>query len=280
VTGPTEGGAPGAGWDCHIHVYPADATLAATAPNTPPAGADAAAFSALRGASARALVVQPSHYGRDNAATLAAAARLGGRAVIVVGAGVGEATLAAATAAGAVGARFHMARAPAVAWHELPDVAARIAPFGWAVHVQMAGPDLAAAAPVLAGLPCPVVIEHFGRPARPDDPGDPAVRAVLGLLEGGKGWVKLSAGYTLSPREDPADPDVARLAERYARAAPGRILWGSNWPHPNRERPPPPDAAILAATRSWFGVDEALLRALLVENPAALFGLAGAAPPA
>lgn len=269
-------GMPLAAWDCHMHAYEPGAKLAPTAPNAPP-GEDAAAYAAMRGgAGAQAFVVQPSHYGLDNAVTLRAAAALGGRAVVVVGAAASERDLAALGTRGAIGARFHMARSPAVRWDELPAVAARIASLGWAVHVQMAGADLAERQQELLALPCPVVVEHFGRPARPANPADPAVLAVLRLLASGRGWVKLSSSYGMSVAEDPADPAVAALARRYAAEALGRVLWGSNWPHPNRASPAPPDNAILAAPAAWFGGDAGALRALLHDNPVAL--AASAAP--
>jgi D-galactarolactone isomerase len=259
-----------------MHVYDPGAPLAPTAPNRPP-DAPAEAWRAAMGDGARPLVVQPSHYGRDNRVTLAAAARLGGRAVVVVGAEVTEAELHALATAHAVGARFHLARSPAVTLAELPEVAARIAPLGWAVHLQMPGPELAGCLPLLRRLPCEVVIEHFGRPERPADPADPAVRAVMTLLESRRGWVKLSAGYSLSDTEDPADPVVARLARRYLAAAPERVVWGSNWPHPNRTNPPPSDDAVTAAPSVWFDGDAAVLDMLLRANPARLVAGGGRA---
>jgi D-galactarolactone isomerase len=270
-------------WDCHMHAYPAAAPLAPTAPGPPPAGADAAAYRRARGAG-RALVVQPSHYGRDNGATLAAAAALGGAAVIVLAlAEATEAVLAAHAAAGAVGVRFHMARSPAVAWADLPGLAERIAPLGWHVSVQLDGPALAEALPLLRRLPAPVVVEHFGRPANPADADDPAVRAVSALLEGGRGWVKLSAPYMLAADGcDPHAPAAAALARRYAALAPGRVLWGSNWPHPNRGSLPAPDMRALAALpAAWFGAGSPRAAALLHDNPAALLAPARArlAPP-
>lgn len=269
-----------AAWDTHIHVYDPAAPLAPTAPNRPPAHAAIADYVALRGGeAARAVVVQPSHYGLDNAVTLAAAAALGGRAVVVVGPDTTAAMLRDLHQAGAIGARFHMARSPAVTWADLPGVAAMIAPLGWSLHLQARGHEIASRAALLAALPCPLVIEHFGRPDDPADPADAGATATLGLLQAGRTYVKLSAGYDFSPGNDPADAAVAALARRYAAAAPDRVLWGSNWPHPNRTTPAPPDAAIFAAPGQWFRDDKPMLRRLLRDNPAALFAAADAARP-
>jgi D-galactarolactone isomerase len=261
--------------DCHMHVYDRRYPLAPTTPNQPPSGTVAAYGRCYP--STRPMVVQPSHYGLDNRCTLAAAARLKGWSVVVVPGDVAPTTLKRFAAAGAVAARFHMVRSPAIAWADLPVVAAKIAPLGWSVHLQLAGPDLLAAVPTLATLPCPLVLEHFGRPLNASDPNDPGITATRRLLAGGRTWVKLSASYGLSAREDPADPAAAALAQLYTRDAPERVLWGSNWPHPNRTTPPPPDAEIASAPAAWFAGERRPLDRVLHANAQALLGFVTAA---
>jgi D-galactarolactone isomerase len=265
--------------DAHMHVYDRRFPLAPTAPNAPPPGAGVTAYRRRFPSVEAALVIQPSHYGLNNRCTLRAAARLGGAAVVVISGQTDAAELRRLARAGALGARFHMARSPAVSWDDLLPVARLVAPLGWRLHVQMAGYDLAERAGELAALPCAVVIEHFGRPRDASDPNDPAVTAVLRLLDQAQAWVKLSAGYGLAPNENPLDGAVMALAHRFARAAPERVLWGSNWPHPNRARPAPDDTKIAQAPETWFADDPVLLTRLLRDNPRALIADAREASP-
>ena len=100
--------------------------------------------------------------------------------------------------------------------------------------------------------------------------GHPAWGVVMDLLEAGRGWVKLSSPYSLD-QDDPLR--VRDLARALVAAASERLVWGSNWPHPNATRMPD-DAALLDALAEW-APDAAVRRAILVENPARLYGFTG-----
>ena len=158
-------------------------------------------------------------------------------------------------------------RDPAVARRLIEQAARRVAPLGWHLQVWTDAAMLAALHDYLAELPVPLVIDHFGLAATLAQ-----ARPVLSLLGGGNTWVKLSAPHRVGG-------DVDGVARAYIAARPDRLLWGSDWPHPGMGPRKPEavqpfddidDAAALARTRHWAG-DEALLRKILVENPARLY---------
>ena len=151
-------------------------------------------------------------------------------------------------------------------------MAARIAPHGWHVDVQLDGRDLPLHAARLAALPCDVVIDHVGKFMNPVPPDHAAVRALQRLLDGGRAWVKLSAAYETSQSGPPRYDDVGAIARTLAASHPERCLWGSNWPHGGRASPPS-DAALLDLLLDWVA-DDATRRRILVDNPAALYGFA------
>jgi D-galactarolactone isomerase len=267
---------PGA-CDTHMHIYgPAERyPLAPTAAKAPPFHADLAAWRAVlaRLGLSRTVVVQPSAYGADNRCTLDAVAALGeaARAVVVVTPETPDAELRRLHAAGARGARFFMMQGAPLGWEALAPVAARIAPFGWHVQLQFDGTELPEREAMIRALPCGVVIDHVGRFHPPVPPDRPQVRALLRLLETGRVWMKASAPYNTSLSGPPLYDDVTAIARAAIRTAPGRILWASNWPHPNPPDYPIEEAALLDLLGHW-APDEATRRCILVDNPASLYG--------
>jgi predicted TIM-barrel fold metal-dependent hydrolase len=220
----------------------------------------------------RHVLVQPSTYGFDNALHLAALEQAGRRArmVAVVRADAPLAELRAMAAKGVAGARANLVQGIPLTPADVAPLARRIAEAGW--HLQLfAGPEtIAALGPVLRAAPCPIVFDHFAHLPPSGWAGSPAWPVVNDLLQGGRAWIKLSSPYAL----DQADPFAVRdLAGALIAAAPERMLWGTNWPHPNAATTPD-DAALLDALSEW-GPDESTRRAILVDNPARLYGFAG-----
>ncbi len=118
------------------------------------------------------------------------------------------------------------------------------------------------------------MIDHLGRFLGPVTTGHPAFRALLALVEAGRCWVKLSAPYETSRLGPPAYEDVGAWARALvAAAAPERLLWATNWPHPGIADPAakPDEALLLDALLHWVP-DEATRRRILADNPAALYG--------
>lgn len=279
-TRPPKATAPDGACDCHFHVfgpenrYPYSASRGYTPPDA--ALDDYRAMLDVLGVS-RAVIVQPSVYGTDNACSLDAAERLGeaGRGVAVLDETVGDAELDRLHAAGFRGTRFNIESAGGVPEAQLEAVAARVAPRGWHVQVYVDGRRLPELAPRLAGLPTEVVIDHMGAMDPAAGTGQPGLAALRELLGTGRCWVKLSGAYRIDPTSAPfgaATPIARALIE----AAPDRLVWGSDWPHPQISGPMPDDGDLF----DWFldaTGDVALRRRILVDNPARLYDFAGPA---
>lgn len=273
--------APPGACDCHMHFYgPREAyPLAPTCPIPPPL-AEVEDYRALmeRLGLERVVVVQPAAYAKDNRCTLDAMAELGERArgVVVVDESASDDELAALTAAGARGIRFFMLPGGVLPWEVLETMAARVAPFGWHVQLQLDGRDLPEREAVLRRLPCPLVIDHNGKFLEPVAPDHAAFRSLLGLVDTGRCWIKVSAPYETSKAGPPLYDDVGRLAKALIAAAPERMVWASNWPHPTALDDPPDDAVLLDLLLHWTDGED-LRKRILVDNPADLYGFPEAA---
>lgn len=269
--------APPGATDCHCHVFgPYDRYPLSPGRSYTPPEASVAQYLEMLGTIglSRTVIVQPSVCGTDNAVTLDAADAIGpdrARAVVVVDEGFGAAELAAMAARGARGVRFNAVSGNGAPLEQLERLAERIAPLGW--HVQLYAPAdaMPELEPVLRRLPAPVVVDHMGgAKAAAGGAGHPGFRSLLRLLENGA-WVKLS-GYRASAAGPPYD-DVAPMARALLSAAPDRCVWGTDWPHPSLHDPAevPDDGELLDALGRW-APDEAARRAVLVDNPARLYG--------
>lgn len=256
--------------DCHHHVYDAAAPVWPGArPHAAATLADHARLMA-RLAVERQVLVQPSTYGFDNSLHLAVLREAGparARMVAVVPPDAPEAELRAMAAAGVVGARANLVQGVPLTAADVAPLARRLAGLGWHLQVFATAETIAALAPVLRAAPCPVVFDHFAQLPLRDWTSHPAWEVVAGLLREGRGWVKLSSPYSL----DQVDPlAVGDLARALVALAPGQLLWGTNWPHPNASTIPD-DAALLDALAAW-APDAATRRAILATNPARLYG--------
>jgi predicted TIM-barrel fold metal-dependent hydrolase len=219
----------------------------------------------------RMVVVQASCYGEDNRRTIDAVQELGvhrARGVVMVGAGIGERELAAMHEKGVRATRFITTAKGGPTLDQLADVAARVAPFGWAIEMYIPTSAWPEVLPVVEKLPVPVVFDHIGG-MMADTPKDDAVfRRIVALLEGGRCWTKLT-GYRPSVAGPPY-ADVAPLARYVISRAPDRCVWGSDWPHTNIEGYMPDDGDLLDQLGTWVD-DETTLHKILVDNPARLY---------
>jgi D-galactarolactone isomerase len=266
--------APAGACDCHIHIYDPAMPLAPTATSAGPAWADVDAYRLVqrRLGLTRAIVVQPTAYGADNRCTVAAIAALGRnrtRGIAVIQPDIGDAELLALDAAGICGVRFQMLPGGALPWEALAPIAARIAPLGWHIQLQMDGRLLADREAMLARLPVPLVIDHVGKFLEPVPVAHPGFQAILRLLDGGRTWFKLAAAYEVSKAGPPLYADVGALAKAAVKAAPERMIWASNWPHVSVQNPPD-DAALLDLLLDW-APDATVRQRILVDNPTSLY---------
>jgi len=269
--------APAGACDCHMHFYDIAERypVAPTAAFLPPP-ATLADYRKVRSQLGleRVVVVQPTAYGTDNRCTMDAVTELGeaARAVVVVDQSAGDDELEALTRDGARGIRFHMFQAGVLPWDVLGEMAARVHAFGWHVQLQCNGRELPERETLLRSLPGTLVIDHIGRFQDPVAPDHPAFKTLLGLLESGRVWIKLSAPYESSKSGPPRYEDVSILARELVKAAPERMLWATNWPHPGQTDPQVrDDARALDLLLDW-APDDATRDRILTENPAALYG--------
>ena len=110
------------------------------------------------------------------------------------------------------------------------------------------------------------------REPQPSGLAHPGALAMLRLVDKGRGWVKLSEPYADTKIGAPDYPDTSALARAYVQAAPDRVIWGSDWPHPT-EKEKPDDAVLFDLLANW-APDPATREKILVANPAKLFGFA------
>ena len=155
-------------------------------------------------------------------------------------------------------------------WESLEAMAARIAPLGWHINLQLDGRELPKHIEMIRRLPGNLVLDHNGKFLEPVDTANAAFHCLLDLLDGGRAWVKLAAPYETSKIGPPRYDDVSTLARALISAHPEHCLWASNWPHPN-QNPQPSSAAMLDLLLHWAD-DDATRRRILVDNPALVYG--------
>jgi D-galactarolactone isomerase len=264
---------PSGACDTHMHIYEPGYPLRAEAshPSQPGTLAHYREIQKRLGLT-RTVIVQPSGYGTDNACTLEAIGKLGdaARGVAIVDPAAPDSEIARLTKLGIRGIRYHM-RGGVLTWDTMPKMAARVAPFGWHVQLQCESQEIGEHEGILSKLPCDLVIDHMGRfdAATPAD--DRSWRAMLKFLGTGRCWVKLSGPYYGSKSGPPLYEDKARIARELIKAAPERMVWASNWPHPSFKKNFPDEGKLLDLVADWTQ-DESLRKKILVTNPAKLYG--------
>ncbi|MCF3936105.1 amidohydrolase family protein [Acuticoccus sp. M5D2P5] len=259
--------------DTHMHVYGKEYPLAPTALGpAPDATVDDYRLLQKRLGTTRTVIVQPSAYGKDNRCTVDGIAALGletTRGIAVVDDQVTLDELRTLTDQGMRGARFHMLPGGAIPWEMLDTIAARVQEVGWHVQLQLDGRLLPEKKAQILSWPGTIVIDHVGKYLEPVGVDHPAFKTLLDLVDTGRVWVKLSAPYEVS-RTGPPYSDVGTLAKALAKAAPERMLWASNWPHPS-VTDKPDDALLLDLMLDWVEDDKTRER-ILVDNAAEVYG--------
>ena len=262
--------------DSHMHIFDPRFAPSPHWKRTPP-DAPVAAYRRLqqRLGTQRTVVVTPSTYGTDNACTLDALDQLGdgARGVAVVAQDVGDAELDRLHARRVRGLRVNFVTPQS--WGETtPQMLATLARKAarlplWHIQVFMHPEQIVALESVLAALPVPLVIDHLGRIDPDEGPSADGYGALRRLLDGGNTWVKLSGAYMRSTA--PAYADTLVLAQALVRAAPERLVWGSDWPHTTAAPGTVNDADLVDVLQAWCG-STAVMDRILVDNPAQLYG--------
>lgn len=267
---------PAGAVDAHCHVFgPGDRFPYAPERKYTPSDAPKDMLFALRRhlGFARNVIVQASCHGRDNAALLDALRTdpENCRGIAVVDPDITDARLEEMDAAGVRGVRFNFVRR--LVNPDPTDVsarlAARVAELGWHVVVYFEAADLTELAPFLRSLPTDVVIDHMGRPDIAAGVESADFAAFRQLMEDEKFWVKVGCPERLTQAGPPYD-DVAPFARKLVESFPDRVLWGTDWPHPNMKSHQPDDG-LLVERIPVIAPTETLRQKLLVENPARLY---------
>ena len=280
---------PGA-CDCHTHIHlPEKYPFFAGRVYTPePASPEemAALHKALH--IERVVIVTPSVYGTDNRATLEGIKFRGstGRGVAVIDDKTSESDLDEMNKMGIKGIRVNLATSgvndPSIGRKRLEAAIERVKARGWHVQVYTNLPLLTTIKDVLASSPVPVVFDHFGGADAALGLEQPGWAELVAAVKSGKAYVKISGAYRLS-NKSPDFPDAVPFAKALIEANADRIVWGTDWPHPNSVTPPDKkptdltplyqidDGRLLNQLAVW-APDAAVRKKILVDNPAKLYG--------
>jgi D-galactarolactone isomerase len=267
--------APAYACDCHHHIY--DAERFPPAQRGAVANARVADYRLLqrRLGTQRDVIVTPSPYVTDNAVTLDAISQLGAnaRGIAVIHPTITDSELETLARGGIRGVRCSVAANPASVSATTIDMieplSKRVNDLGWHVQINMDADQIAASEDLWMRLPSPIVFDHAGHAT---STSDAAFTVIRKLIDKGRTWVKLSVTFDNSKVGPPTYADLTEVAKAYVKAAPERMVWGSNWPHPN-DRVKPDDALVFDLLKQW-APDEKTRHRILVENPEILYGFA------
>jgi predicted TIM-barrel fold metal-dependent hydrolase len=277
--------------DCHTHIHgdPARFPLSPARVYTPET-ASPEEMTALHRALhiARVVIVTPSIYGTDNSATLFGLKARGAtaRGVAVIDGKTPDSQLDTLAAAGIRGIRINLSTIgvndPAVGRQRLEEAIGRTKNRNWHIQMYTTMPLISRLKDLIAASPVPVVFDHFGGLQAALGTSQPGFADLLELVRTGKAYVKISGAYRSSDRA-PDYLDMVPFAKALIAANPERIVWGSDWPHPDSTTPPGhkptditplyqiDDGRLLNQLAVW-APDAATRKKILVDNPARLYG--------
>jgi predicted TIM-barrel fold metal-dependent hydrolase len=281
---------PGA-CDCHTHIHPDPEKFPFFAGRVyTPELASPEEMSELHKAlrMERVVIVTPSIYGTDNSATLFGMTARGttARGVAVIDDKTSEGDLDAMGQAGFRGVRLNLATGgtsdPNVGRQRFQAAVERMKNRGWHIQMYTSLAMISAIKDLVATSPVTLVFDHFGGAQAEMGVEQPGFADLVGLVKSGKAYVKISAAYRSSTK-GPDYPDVAPFATALIAANADRIVWGTNWPHPDSVTPPGnkpsdvtplfqiDDGRLLNQLPVW-APDAGIRKKILVDNPARLYG--------
>jgi predicted TIM-barrel fold metal-dependent hydrolase len=265
--------APANATDCHFHIY--DNRFPPAPGGLPAPDASPNDYRALqrRIGTTRGVVIQPSLYGVDNRPTLEGMAALGPdfRGVAVVNSSVTDAELQRLHGLGIRGIRFNLAQAGATTLDMLEPLSQRVDALGWHCQINMPGDKIVAAADTFQRIRGKLVFDHLAHCPQPAGVESETFKLIRRLLDKGNTWVKLSGAYADTKIGPPSYSDSSAVARAFAAAAPTRMVWGSDWPHPTEKPDNKPDDALLFDLLTVWMPDEVVRKRVLVDNPADLY---------
>ncbi|MGB7180346.1 MAG: amidohydrolase family protein [Burkholderiaceae bacterium] len=269
---------PAGAVDAHCHVFgPGDEFPFAPERKYTPCDASKDQLWALRDhlGFSRNVIVQATCHGADNRALVDALKASDGmaRGVATVNADVTDDELQALHDAGVRGTRFNFVKrlVDAAPRDVLTNIATRIAPMGWHIVIYFEAPDLPEYYDFFTSLPTTVVVDHMGRPdvTKPVD-GEEFQLFVKMMRENANIWSKVTCPERLSVSGPDTYDDVVPFAKHLVELFPDRVLWGTDWPHPNMKSHMPNDGRLVDFIPR-IAPTEQLQRKLLVDNPMRLY---------
>jgi len=263
--------------DCHFHVFGPQARFAYAAGRsyTPPAEAPKEALFRLHAhlGIERGVVVQSAVHALDNSASadLIAARPREYRGVALIQPSIPDGDLKELDRQGFRGARFHFMKhlASGATMDEILALAKRLAPLGWHLQLHMESALIGEMTGALGRAPVPVVVDHMGRIDASLGLEHKGFLDLLALMEKPHVWVKVSGAERASRKESPW-PDAVPFARKLVAEYGDRVLWGTDWPHPNLKAVP--DDGVLVDLLSGIAPSEAQRKSLLVDNPQRFYG--------
>jgi 2-pyrone-4,6-dicarboxylate lactonase len=269
---------PAGAVDAHCHVFgPGDRFPYASQRKYTPCDAPKEALWSLRDhlGFTRNVIVQATCHGSDNRALVDALKSSAGlaRGVATVRGDIQDDELHELHEAGVRGVRFNFVKrlVDVLPRDELLGVADRVKALGWHVVIYFEAADLSELFDFIASLPTVIVVDHMGRPDVSADPDGEAFARFLALMAGNDNiWCKVSCPERLSLSGPPGYDDVVPFARKVVETFPDRVLWGTDWPHPNMKSHMPDDG-MLVDTIPRIAVTAELQTKLLVDNPIRLY---------
>jgi 2-pyrone-4,6-dicarboxylate lactonase len=264
--------------DAHCHVFgPRDAFPFAPERKYTPCDAGKDKLFELRDylGFSRNVIVQATCHGKDNSAMVDACRAAGdlARGIASVGPDITEAELAEMHEAGVRGVRFNFVKrlVDATPKEVFLSIAEKIKPLGWHIVVYFEAADLEELVPFLESLPTVLVVDHMGRPDVEKGVDHPDFQRFLDLMERNENiWSKVTCPERLSVEGAPNYDDVVPFARAVVERFPTRVLWGTDWPHPNMKSHMPDDGNLVDFIPKIARSPEEQ-QLLLVDNPMRLY---------
>lgn len=265
--------------DTHVHVFESKYKLSPVRGYTPPDAtlADLKHLHDTLGLD-RVVFTQPSIYGTDNSAILDGINNLNGatsnraRGVVAVSLDVTDEELADFDAQGIRGIRLNTDNKGGmpIGLDQIAQIAERIDDLNWHLEFLFPGQDILDLMPIFTSLKVPMSIGHFAYQPATAGVEAPGFQSLLELMRQGNTWIKISGANRVSQTDLPPYDDVKPMAQALIEVAPDRIMWGTDWPHPNKYEVNPNDGDLVNAFGEWV-IDESLRRKIMVDTPASFY---------
>ena len=265
--------------DTHVHVFENRYVLSPDRGYTPPES-NLNALKHLHSTLGldRVVFTQPSIYGTDNSAILDGIDTLNvetpnrARGVIAVNLEVTDEELVDFDTQGIRGIRLNTDNKGGmpIDLDQIPVIAKRLVDLGWHLEFLFPGKEILDLIPLFTSLPIPISIGHFAYQPAAEGVDAPGFQGLLELMKQGNTWIKISGANRVSRTDLPPYDDVKPMAQALIEANPDRVMWGTDWPHPNKYEANPNDADLVNAFGDWV-FDEELRQKIMVDTPASFY---------